>query len=943
VPDVHLTDPESTIEMCLVEASSTRDKNLSRVREIGRRARVKYGSNVEVLLAVARMYLRRSALDDAHATLTQLVRLSPGEVRTFVLMGETLLRKGDARRAVVAFDQADELGVADPQVSSMQTEAKSLVEVQEQEGERVAAERAIAMLGGTSISGRAAADLSAVSPDIPKAPRLPPDEAFGGVSSFDGLPGGFNPRSAPPPMTSDPPSRTQYSLIPGREGDSPRRRRLAPARGSARPRIPSSNSHSALPHSVPPHSVPPHSVPPHSVPPHSAPPHSVPPHSAPPHSVPPHSAPPHSVPPQSSPPGSNPPRTATERSAPPSAAGLASVALGRHDWPPRSSAPLSSPPSARPPLRDRSIPRWAMALGGVVALVGVALVGVEVGRGLATDEGGSADALTSEAKELLQTGSVSSLDRAEEALRRAREVDPASKTVARLALRSRVLHVLDAGQAPTTVATPLAQARKVGLSESDVAFALLAEMLDSPSRSGVTDALAQHDGSNAKRRGDDAMYQLVAGELLSRLGQPGAVDRYRAALKAEPRLFTARARLILTLLLGDGRDEALELLSALTKEYAGRAELDALHVVATRRGDRGKHQARLRAVEKVLDDLPMSLKSVTRALVAAGRADAGGARKAELAAAVAEAQTPAVLVLSGEVAVAVGDSETAQYAAQRALEAAPDFVPAQVLATRGLIAAGKLIEARSTIPKLDPISAAAVRSWLAYENCDLIGLRVAIEPLKQGTPGRAVAELAVERLLGARRLEPAELDRGIDEDPLWGGLIAIDATMDAGDLERARALSLPWRADPSPIQAIRMARLLRYEDRLDDARALLKTAPTTEGALIEGLLLAQSRKERQRLLSEASDARHDERQWLRVYVLAKDKRFAPALATVARLGVPNQDASLTVRTSAALSFVAMSDKKRARAVLGPLMATFPDNIDVEHAAVGAGMRRPRKR
>jgi len=581
-----------------------------------------------------------------------------------------------------------------------------------------------------------------------------------------------------------------------------------------------------------------------------------------------------------------------------------------------------------------------MALGGVVALVVVALVGIEVGRGMATDDGGSADALTSEAKELLQTGSVKSLDQAEEALRRAREVDPASKTVARLALRSRVLHVLDAGQDPTTIAAPLGEARRVGLSESDVAFALLAEMLKSPSQTGVADALAQYDGPNAKRRGHDAMYQLVAGELLSRLGHPDAIERYRAALAAEPRMFTARVRLILALLLADSREEALELLSALTKENAGRAEVHALHVVATRRGDREKHKARLRMAEKVLDDLPMSLKSVTRALLAAGRTDAGAARKAELAAAVAEARTPAVLVLSGEAAVAVGDSETAQYAAQRALDAAPDFEPAQILATRGLIAAGKMAEARSKLAKLDPAGASAIRGWLAYENCDLIGLRVAIEPLTEGSPSHVVANLAVERLLGARQLKRAELERAADHDPLWGGLIALDATLDAGDLEYARALSLSWHADPSPIQAIRMARLRRYEDRLDDARSIIKAAPSTEGALVERLLLSQSRKERRRLLSEASDARHDERQWLHVYVLARDKRFAPALATVARLGVPNRDASLTVRTAAALSFVAMSDKKRARAVLRPLLATFPDNVDVMHAAVGAGMKRP---
>lgn len=913
--DIQLTDPESTIEMCLVEANRAASKDLSVVRALGRKARAKYGSNVEVLLAVARMYLRREALDDAHTTLTQLLRLAPTEARTFVLLGETMLRRGDARRAVVAFEQAEELGGGDRQVSRMLTEANGLVPIQESEGERAAADEARARLGGASISGHAAVDLSAPSPDIPKAPRLPPADELGGVPEDHSQV--FSPRSAPPPMTSQPPSRTQYSLIPGRDSDAPRRPRSgAPGRTSTRPR------------SAPPPSQPPVSTPPQSAPPPSQPPASIPPQSKPPSST-----------------SSRPPRAAApQRSVPPGGPGMA---LGRHDWssqssPPAAKGPTSAvpPPSERPPPRDKSLPKWALALGAVVALVVVALVGVQIGRGLDGDGAGSADPLTSEAKELLMSGSVRSLGEAEDALRKAREVDPASKTVARLALRSRVLHVLDAGQDPSTIAAPLADARKVGLSESEVAFALLAEMLKSPSRTGVADALAQHDG--AKRRGDDAMYQLVAGELLSRMGDPGAVDRYRAALSAEPRLFSARVRLILTLLLDERTDEAAELLSALAKENAGRPELDALHAVATREVDGAEHQERLNVVAKALDDLPMSLKSVTRALVAAGRTDGGGARKAELAAAVAEARTPAVLVLSGEVALGVGDSETAQYAAQRALDAAPEFGPARILATRGLVAAGKLREAHEAASKLDPVGGALVRGWLAYENCDLIGLRVAIEPLKAGTPGRAIADLAVERLLGARQLDPTEISRGLEVDPLWGGLIAVDATLDTGDLKRAAELSAAWRADPSPIQAVRIARLRRYEDRQDDGRAVVEAAPATEAALIERMLLARSRKERKRLLSEAPDAEHDERQWLRVYVLAKDKRFAPALATVAKLGVPSRDASLTVRTLAALAFVAMSDKKRAGRVLGPLLATFPDNPDVTRAAVGAGVRRPQK-
>src|SRR5262245_45255943 len=131
--------PSVPIQLCQAiadgcAAAGPTDAERVAASEIGQAAVAKYPDDVSVLLAVGRMYLSVGELADAHVVILQAAKLPPGDPRTFKLLGELMLRRGDARRALRAFERALTGGIIDAHTRLWYDHAKRLVAVQDANG-----------------------------------------------------------------------------------------------------------------------------------------------------------------------------------------------------------------------------------------------------------------------------------------------------------------------------------------------------------------------------------------------------------------------------------------------------------------------------------------------------------------------------------------------------------------------------------------------------------------------------------------------------------------------------------------------------------------------------------------------------------------------------------------------------------------------------------------
>jgi hypothetical protein len=92
-----------------------------------------YPNDLDVLLSVGRMLLAHSQLQMAKRHLLGAAKLA-AEPRAPRLLGEVLLRQGDAKRAVRALQRAIQLGAADDETRGWYESANAYVTVQEEQG-----------------------------------------------------------------------------------------------------------------------------------------------------------------------------------------------------------------------------------------------------------------------------------------------------------------------------------------------------------------------------------------------------------------------------------------------------------------------------------------------------------------------------------------------------------------------------------------------------------------------------------------------------------------------------------------------------------------------------------------------------------------------------------------------------------------------------------------
>src|SRR6187200_587529 len=111
----------ATIALCSHLGVSQR-KDL--IVEVGAAAQKHYANHADVMLVVGRMYLGVAMFAEAQVALVQAGKANPQNGLPFRFLGEVLLRRGDAERALKVFERAAQLGVVEPELSRWQGRAQ---------------------------------------------------------------------------------------------------------------------------------------------------------------------------------------------------------------------------------------------------------------------------------------------------------------------------------------------------------------------------------------------------------------------------------------------------------------------------------------------------------------------------------------------------------------------------------------------------------------------------------------------------------------------------------------------------------------------------------------------------------------------------------------------------------------------------------------------------
>ncbi len=328
------------------------------------------------------------------------------------------------------------------------------------------------------------------------------------------------------------------------------------------------------------------------------------------------------------------------------------------------------------------------------------------------------------------------------------------------------------------------------------------------------------------------------------------------------------------------------------------------------------------------------------------------------------ADGPGVASWLGTIALATADEQLARKAALAAVSFSAVFPPARMLAARVALVGDRLDEALKATEELDPTSpdVAVVRGAVAYERLDVDGLARAVEAIpeeQQRAPFLAALLVAPDVLAGLKAVPPEKLVAMADDEAPWSDLVAMDAALDQGDVEAAETIAQQWAQQASwakttsspgmldrPLRALRVARLARYDAKLDAAEAssqlALDAGTVTPRVLAERVFVLVARGRPQDagpLLAKYPLVLGPTGTWLSAYVAASQGKVDEARARTTTLDPPPPGAPVLARTIAASALAAMHDRRRAADVLKPLLAAGYVSSDLQAAAIAAGFRK----
>jgi hypothetical protein len=894
-------DAAGAIELCDVLRKSSPIAWGPLIDEVGKLASERHSSNGDVLVAVARLYAAVERLSDAQGLLVSAGRVSPRDPGVFRLLGEVLLRRGDAERAEKVFVRAQQLGASDPETHRWIERAKTLKPVQAKAGPRAVANE----VKNTSVHPvtphpdlapqvRLPAKLPTPGKASPKLgqPSFAEEEAptvlRASLPAFTTMPAETVKRPPPPDEAKKPPPREQPRpatrplappLPPAPAPNLPRA--LSPPT-DAEPRrplrdfpqhVPQADAAPALPGDLAPQARHPTGPQTAAMPRPALPSFSdeeteikdraedflnpPPSYSDP---VPPAVAAPAPAP--------APPPYAAAASVPRVGPAAGVAAAVKPATMPSAKEVLDSLANAgvfegreaaaaqilwdRPTEKKRRRTAIGLSVGLAVFIAGAGFTLHEIQRrrALAHDE---AEASLAKVEADLASAQGALLPQIEQTIGHAFELDSRSPRAAADWLAERALKGLLKGGGDIAFEDAVARALEVKVPEEKVAYARIAAFLFQGDTGGAAGLMPKWDGPAAK----EPLYQVITGATLARAGDPHAAERYQAAVALAPDMVVAEMLLVRATAIDGDPVKAADLAKQFRTKHPDRAEGAVLVGLAWARDPARGEQAPPEVAEAIAHgaDLPLPLLAVPHALAAILAVDkhATPEAKAEIEKGLAVADDPGMATWLGSIALETRDEPLVRKAALLAVTFSAVYAPARVLAGRIALLGGRLDEALKATEDLDPTSpdVAIVRAAAAYERVDADGVGRALEtvpvetrklPLFTALNGAADVLLGHEADTWPAADAAAKLLEMSRDDAPWSDLVAMDVALDLGLTDVADKIMADWKGtEDKPLKAARLSRLARYGNHLEEAdhysRTAIEAGTVTPRVLIERVLV----------------------------------------------------------------------------------------------------------
>ncbi len=915
-------DVQSTIDLCEAAAREP----FPDARDVSPFVKTRFAGHAGVLLAAGRMQLARGELDDAQDLFVRAGKAAPKDGDVYRFLGETLLRKGDAERAEKVLERAVAFGSRSPDTGDLFEHARRFAPTQKSRGTVALAAEVGRTLGPPGSGFQSVTNVLAQSPlaapptaPLPAlAPLAPPPLA---------PPAPIAPQAAAPqpvPVRLPPPLAAQ----PGRSmGTQPVHSKELPTVAAGVPITP------------PPLAISPPSMPQPRPPPRVAAPAATSDDLTP-WQPPPPVAPAGMI--GSSGAGSvaeSPYRESGVLKAPDPRDVLDALALaGIFEKDEAAKIPLVWDKAAGSPRRRMS---YATMIGGIaLSVASVAGIFYFVQNRRAKDHV-KAEAILVRVDAQLRAADPHKFGEMEKSIGEAFDLESRSPHASLNWIRERAMKGLVLGPQEIAFEDAVVRGREVGVPESELAFAAAASFLFQGDTAGAAASLGKAEQAASK----DAYYQLIAGAVLERAGDPRSLERYAAALQLDPQLYAAAVALARVTAIESDPKRALALATELRTKYADRAEPIALVALAW-----AKDPSRDKAPPEVqqameLTELPISLRMVPKAVTAFVKAQARQEQDAKdaLKAALNFADSPGQATWIGSVALDVGDQDLARKAALVAVSYSAVYPPARMLAARVALTAGRYDEALKASEDLDAaaIDVAIVRGSASYEKLDIDGVAKATDGIPKETRGFPVVfgVLAMPDAVFARNVpSSAKLLELASSGAPWADVVAMDECLLLGDLDTADKIGALWKDAPQETaRTLRLATLARYRGNLEDADKLslaaVQATPTvrsiTERAMV--LVAAKKKDDADKLLKAYPTLLGSLGKWLSAYVLASFGKVEDARARTAT-EEPPESASAFARVLIVSAIGAMKDIRHGQPYVKKAIADGLANPDIATAA-----------
>jgi hypothetical protein len=527
------------------------------------------------------------------------------------------------------------------------------------------------------------------------------------------------------------------------------------------------------------------------------------------------------------------------------------------------------------------------------------------------------------------------------------ELDSRGREPALLWLENRVLHTLLGDEQVTGIESALQRARTVGVEEHRLIFGRLASSLAAGDLPGAGATIAEWD---ARAKGE-ALYQLLAGVVFERAGNPEALDRYVEAVRLQPDLKLAHAYAARLGLLTLGPAESRSLVEVACARLGAGPASDVLRGLEWATSPFTDNQPPTVVAPEISGDLSPLLQDTASAVVAV-RARREGRLEESTAAferALGPSATPAMAAWIGYQALDAGDVEIARRAALKAVQLSALHKGSHALAARIALAEGRLDAAREAVRSVDPSSrdALLIEAVSAYENLQGPVAARSIANLPADGSSKAMLEALAasdKAIAGTLRPKQGGLEQLADEQRLWGAIIAVDVALDAGQLDAAERIAKQHAFDAKvPAHAVRLMRLRRYQGQgpaaLELAPALLDAKGATPRAVSELVLtfVAEGRvAAATSALDEMEAAAGELGPWLEAIVEKARGREPNAAKLLAALEPPEKARPLLEQVVALRALASVKDK-RAKPYYAQLERRFRAQPDVIAAGKELGV------